>query len=956
MSARTFAPPKRPPADAHVRAQKPPAPIHGTRPRGPGAGPSTGRVPFPSWSSQERVLAYSTTAQPGDLAEHQADRAAEIVTGAPGDAPAMVGAAACATEPIPPAAQRALASPGQPLESVTRARLEPRFGRDLGNVRIHADATAARSARSVGALAYTVGSSIVFGAGQYQPGSTAGQKLLAHELAHVVQQAGGPPQLQRKPGPAAAAPTRTQIKARIDAIWKELYDSETTVREELQDELLAELTSLEAELAALPDEVLRRDIAETRRELDEVEGQLDTSTPTVEAAGGLWSRREALHGELRARKRQQRTEARFGSKSEMLLRRAFLGYVSSDETEQAAFERRYDLDQLGAIVRRRFPDAAWYAEALEALAAQAKERERAALRPSLAWYQRDQLAALEPLVNGWTADESDLARDLLWQWFELRNQGVDTAAVAAAVQTTLLTTYERWLRTVDAAIQDECRRHPAGWMEKVYGDPCEPWFEQGHQHGFHELQSFGRWMRVTFARSEAPYQTVAYWVEDLRKRTNPDLVLPRLRTQALTSIVAGGLGGLGMRLSGSFYGPPPPLVPRRLARGAVLATEMTLRGVGDVPPFGPITGAAPSIAEPAVPPAASTRAAPATHGAVVDAARPVAAPQVASPSTAARVQPASSPRITVPSDVAIAKAVAPAATAQAAQARNEVAEAWAAVLRPATSLQVVIVPLAPEFGRLVYAVYVTAKRGIIGLDAFLDSRVAKDLLGELGGLTPERRTELQAGYDAALRERDQVLAHGETLGMSEVEIHAFLHRRADTDGLSLDDLRREMDAWRVTKDQGFPFGFRSAEEFARFRATAEKELARALKKVDRDARAFLQGSALSGISFKRRVPFDPKSDFDVAVVSRPLMRKAEALDYEVSKNPRRIGPLDVKQIDKLGLGKLYERLSDILTETVDSVPGAERDINILLFDTEEAMRKPIGDSRETWRPSLPLEE
>jgi hypothetical protein len=84
----------------------------------------------------------------------------------------------------------ALHSPGQPLEATTRQFMEHRFGHDFSRVRIHADSEAAESARSVGALAYTVGRDVVFGAGRYQPRSFAGRQLIAHELAHVVQQNG----------------------------------------------------------------------------------------------------------------------------------------------------------------------------------------------------------------------------------------------------------------------------------------------------------------------------------------------------------------------------------------------------------------------------------------------------------------------------------------------------------------------------------------------------------------------------------------------------------------------------------------------------------------------------------------------------------------------------------------------------------------------------------------------
>ena len=81
-----------------------------------------------------------------------------------------------------------LASHGQPLDSGTRAYMEPRFGHDFSKVRIHADSKAAESAQSINALAYTVGEDIVFGKGQYASGTSKGQSLLAHELAHSVQQ------------------------------------------------------------------------------------------------------------------------------------------------------------------------------------------------------------------------------------------------------------------------------------------------------------------------------------------------------------------------------------------------------------------------------------------------------------------------------------------------------------------------------------------------------------------------------------------------------------------------------------------------------------------------------------------------------------------------------------------------------------------------------------------------
>jgi outer membrane protein OmpA-like peptidoglycan-associated protein len=88
----------------------------------------------------------------------------------------------------PPIVQEVLAAPGQPLDPATRAFMEPRFGYDFSRVRVHSDGAAAKSARDVNAHAYTVGRDIVFGAGRFAPVTKEGQHLVAHELAHVVQQ------------------------------------------------------------------------------------------------------------------------------------------------------------------------------------------------------------------------------------------------------------------------------------------------------------------------------------------------------------------------------------------------------------------------------------------------------------------------------------------------------------------------------------------------------------------------------------------------------------------------------------------------------------------------------------------------------------------------------------------------------------------------------------------------
>jgi Domain of unknown function (DUF4157) len=104
----------------------------------------------------------------------------------------------------------ALRGSGQSLDPQTRSFFEARLGRDFSQVRIHVDSIAETSARAVKATAYTVGSDVVFAAGRYAPHSSDGRRLLAHELAHVVQQrAAGPSSAARQSltAPGASDPT-----------------------------------------------------------------------------------------------------------------------------------------------------------------------------------------------------------------------------------------------------------------------------------------------------------------------------------------------------------------------------------------------------------------------------------------------------------------------------------------------------------------------------------------------------------------------------------------------------------------------------------------------------------------------------------------------------------------------------------------------------------------------------
>jgi hypothetical protein len=136
--------------------------------------------------------------QPGDANELEADRvAAEVVRmtvappGASGDAPdgeVQRCSGGCGLSPCCTVATTIGSDAGRPLPDHVRAFFEPRLGRDLRHVRTHTGDDAAALARSVDAVAFTVGSDIVFDSGRYQPDTVSGKRLLAHELVHTIQQ------------------------------------------------------------------------------------------------------------------------------------------------------------------------------------------------------------------------------------------------------------------------------------------------------------------------------------------------------------------------------------------------------------------------------------------------------------------------------------------------------------------------------------------------------------------------------------------------------------------------------------------------------------------------------------------------------------------------------------------------------------------------------------------------
>ena len=183
-----------------------------------------------------------------DPAEHEADAIADKVTSGqtssrPNNAPLGVQRSTNlgqSSSHAPAIVEQVLRSSGHPLDPTLRAAFEPTFGRDFSHVRIHTSSEAAASARSINALAYTAGSNIVFGAGQFSPQTSQGQRLLAHELAHVMQQeppghdrpSGGRPitnsrdtTIRRQPAAKEPHPTEIQDTAKEEELWRTRVDA-----------------------------------------------------------------------------------------------------------------------------------------------------------------------------------------------------------------------------------------------------------------------------------------------------------------------------------------------------------------------------------------------------------------------------------------------------------------------------------------------------------------------------------------------------------------------------------------------------------------------------------------------------------------------------------------------------------------------------------------------------------
>lgn len=240
-------------------------------------------------------------------------------------------------------------SAGSPLDGKHRASMEAFFAHDLRNVRVHADAAAAASAGALWANAFTVGNHVVFGEGRYEPGSSAGRRLLAHELAHVVQNdrggPGGAGGLEREAQAAERGEppaTANRVGAPTPAV--QLQGDDTAIRARLQ-EIQARLTALRAQQAQLDDAFTGSTMQERQRAAEaQARARLQADVRSDAAARGLWG------GSFTASRVRRAVSATVSGSSVTLianLRIAYLALPDADARQQAEI----DIPRIEAAIR-----------------------------------------------------------------------------------------------------------------------------------------------------------------------------------------------------------------------------------------------------------------------------------------------------------------------------------------------------------------------------------------------------------------------------------------------------------------------------------------------------------------------------------------------------------------------------------------------------------------------------
>jgi hypothetical protein len=403
----------------------------------------------------------------------------------------------------PASVDRVLGNAGRPLEPALQQDMEQRFGHDFSRVRVHTGGAAEQSARDVSARAYTVGTRVVFGAGGFAPSTRAGRRLIAHELTHVVQQS---------------------AEAKVIRCSPDSDDDDEPVR--------ARPTSCPGGAVPMNGVCLT----------DAVMNALPSADFDLKRADSIAKKRESAFVE--EHNRSERTEKKYAKKSPYGLSQGYqrvLKQYSSDPE----WKKKYDLETLQKIVQEQLPESA---------TAHAQDVREILSASTWTGVEQMELDKLKEDIKGWTKEEQELARYLLWSWFESGEKGRSPLAAKKVIIEATARHLEQWLRLADKARDEDCRGNQPGFVEKLYRlygiDRCKPWFGgvyDSWDHGPSELNHFRRQMQLRLAEDETPRTLVFMCVQQYRRQTNQDEQLKRMQAQALvgtlTHVASVGVPG-----------------------------------------------------------------------------------------------------------------------------------------------------------------------------------------------------------------------------------------------------------------------------------------------------------------------------------------------------------------------------------------------------------------------------
>jgi Domain of unknown function (DUF4157) len=454
----------------------------------------------------DRLSGSLKIAAPDGQAEMEANQTAALIVGRQ-DAPTprqpimaevqRLPIRGAGTQTAPPVVNEPWRSAGSPLDPATRALLEPRFGHDFSQVRIHAGTEATERAQLVEARAYTLGQDIAFGAGEYAPATRAGQRLLAHELTHVIQQEGHTPLVQR--APADISPQDVPAARRRAARLAQRIRAHTRLSKEVKSSINRDLAFFGGAAKDAYVQVIRPALLAVT-EIQMPAQRMTRELPPVRPATSL-------------------------------------SLLSAD---QICGGTCLTDDEIDVPIRER----------------EARERDA---QQQLRQVQLDRLSDMMK-KDDWGAEYQVLALDLLGQVLA-RNINPDPRGVSDFTRPLLLARYEDFMRAVDAQRMAACAQGGPGLLATIRSranndDPCKSWFKDASSHGPRELTDLQRVLGVRRMAHLPAAEKVYYDVFDYRRKVDPVMLEQEQMAGAMVNAGVAVASGINAKVNRPPTRPP----------------------------------------------------------------------------------------------------------------------------------------------------------------------------------------------------------------------------------------------------------------------------------------------------------------------------------------------------------------------------------------------------------------